>query len=244
MDISAVCEKREVLDALSREYGGEIHLYRAVLPHIFRAGDEEKLGRILEESEVLCRTLDELGFLKESGYGGEIIADAQLYACNKESAGMLSALGIAMDTAPLELSFHELMERGITGSELVIYGRVPMMVSAQCVRKNTGAGRCGRGEEKEVIFLKDRKNTEFPCLCYCRFCYNVIYNSVPVSLHGEEQRIRSLSPRRVRLSFTTEEPEEACRIAGAFLAEYREGRPMEKAPVEAFTRGHFRKGME
>ena len=40
-------------------------------------------------------------------------------------------------TAPVELNSWELEELGIQEMELVVYGYLPVMVSAGCVRKNT-----------------------------------------------------------------------------------------------------------
>ena len=50
-------------------------------------------------------------------------------------------------TAPLELNYNELREVGLESSELVVYGHVPMMVSAQCVTKTVAGCR----KEKEYL---------------------------------------------------------------------------------------------
>ena len=76
-------------------------------------------------------------------------------------------------TAPLELNSRELEEKGICGEELMVYGNIPMMVTAQCLKK-TLEGCTGR---PELLWMKDRKGKEFPVKNHCRFCYNTIYNS-------------------------------------------------------------------
>ena len=40
------------------------------------------------------------------------------------------------DTVPYELNEREIGKRDNTNSEMVVYGYLPMMVSAQCVQKN------------------------------------------------------------------------------------------------------------
>ena len=72
---------------------------------------------------------------------------------------------------------------------MIVYGRLPLMHSAQCVRKNT----FGCNGQEERLVLKDRYDKEFPVVCYCRpwkmgntkaaeSCYNIIYNSLPYGL--------------------------------------------------------------
>ncbi len=250
MNISVLCEKEEIRSALLPHFDGQVHFYEAVFPHVFREEDTEKTKELLDAPEVLIRTPDELGFLKQKDYSGRIVSDTWLYAYNKESFTVLKDLGTAMDTAPLELTCHELSERGIGSSELVVYGRIPMMVTAQCMYRNSHNDRCSRSKgEKEIqtVVLRDRKGVGLPCLCYCRYCYNVIYNSVPLSLHTEKEMIKRLHPASLRLHFTTEEPEEACRITEFFLKLFseEEGVPeTAEPPFKDYTKGHFRKGIE
>ncbi len=250
MNISVLCEKEEIKTALLQHYNGQVHFYEAVFPHVFREKDAEKAEELLNAPEVLIRTPDELGFLKQKNYAGRIVSDTWLYACNKEALSVLHDLGTAMDTAPFELTCHELSERDISSSELVIYGRIPMMVTSQCMYRNSHKDRCIRGKgENEIqsVLLRDRKGAELPCLCYCRYCYNVIYNSVPLSLHTEKEMIKRLHPASLRLYFTTEKAEEACRITEFFLRLFSEeqgGAENPEPPFKDYTKGHFRKGIE
>ena len=52
----------------------------------------------------------------------------------------------------------ELARRGMEDSELMVYGRLPMMVSAQCLTK-TVKGCTGK---PGWMYLKDRKGKRFP----------------------------------------------------------------------------------
>ena len=91
---------------------------------------------------------------------------------------------------------------------------------------------------KHDMVLTDRMKTDFPVLCDCGYCYNIIFNSVPVSLHNEMERVIRLEPASVRLYFTTEEPREAAKTAEDFInltgIEYN----------KAFTKGHFINGID
>ena len=246
MIINAVCERGEQAEALSSVQGlGRIYSPDNIMPYVFRNEDAKRCRHFLEEEYVLVRNADEIGFLRENDYAGEIVADHTLYTYNRFSEEMLAGLGVKYDTAPLELTYRELSERGMEKSELMIYGRVPMMVSAGCVFRNTNGDRCDRNiESGHEIRLVDRTDTGFPVLCVCRYCYNVIFNSVPISLHRLWDRVTSLTPRSVRLYFTTETPDEVRRIASFFIRLEDDPENAGPPPYEQYTRGHFLKSAE
>ena len=247
MDINAVCEKASQSKTLSGLNGIKLIFHpQNTLPYIFRNRDERNLA-FLDEPYLLVRNLDGLGFLKENGYTGEIHADHTLYTCNPASRDFLKSQGIRHDTAPLELSFKELKARGMEGSELMIYGRVPMMISAGCLYRNSNGDRCDKSiKDRHDLILTDRMDTDFPVLCICRYCYNIVLNSVPLSLHGCMDKVMDLDPDSLRLYFTTESETETVRIASYYLDlvwEYEEGgNAFAAPPITSFTKGHFIKG--
>ncbi len=209
-------------------------------PFVLRGTDEDMYRRMIEKEKpdsILVRNTEELGFLIDSGYEGSIIADAHLYTFNSEARETLRALGVSLDTVPYELNIHEIKERGCAGSVLVVYGRTPLMISAQCVKK-TESGKCMKTPGGSLTSLKDRKNTVFPVRIECDHCVNIIYNSVPLSLHKDLSDIDTIGLDAVRIDITTESPEEAAEIIGSFCC----GDPA--APVKEYTRGHFRKGVD
>ncbi len=209
-------------------------------PFVLRSPEEEMYGRMIERENpesIMIRNTEELGFLTLSGFNGEMIADAHLYSFNSEAKETLGTLGITEDTIPYELNIHEIKERGCSGSVLVVYGRTPLMVSAQCVKKTEG-GKCMKTPGGFLTSLKDRMNTVFPVRAECDHCYNVIYNSVPLSLFKDLEEIEGLGLTAVRIDITTESPEEAANIIGSFC------RRDQGSSVKEYTRGHFRKGVD
>lgn len=180
----------------------------------------------------LVRSLDELAWLTENNLGGKesIVADCGLYSWNQEALSFLSRQGVGEAVAPVELNRRELAVRGMEQSEWIIYGRLPMMISAQCVRKNTTGCKPGQG----IWTLTDRTGARFPVRFACRYCYNVIYNNRPLSYFSMQEEIRRLSPGALRLSFSVEPPEEVEEILDKCLKE---------DPGE-FTRGHWKRGVE
>ena len=211
------------------------------LPRVLRDKDAAKLKQDLLKEDpvnVLIRCPEELFFLRDTGFKGKILSDHSLYTFNGFSRKVLRDFGVSEDTVPLESSFEDMKERGIDGSVFTIYGRTPLMVSAQCVIKNR-TGKCQKTPSGNRYSITDRIGAEFPVFADCSYCLNVIYNSVPLSLFKERERIGALSPSAFRVDLTFEEPEEALRIIRAAL----KGETDDVNFLSGFTRGHFKKGV-
>ena len=131
------------------------------------------------------------------------------------------------------------MQRGGAQEELIVYGYLPVMVSAQCIKKTVSG--CNR--KPELLYLKDRMGKELPVKNHCAFCYNTIYNVSPLSLNGQSRVIHKLNAAAVRLQFTIETPEEIKKILRVFADEMIHGKDVEE-PVPEFTRGHWKRGVE
>lgn len=110
----------------------------------------------------------------------------------------------------------------------VIYGRIPMMVTANCVQKTTD--RCQPQENPKALDLIDRYHKRFPVQRNCTHCFNVIYNSVPLSLHKELCKWSGLVTGR--LDFTTENETETLEVLEYFAGTRKE------LPYGEYTTGH------
>lgn len=166
-----------------------------------------------------------------------IVFDSNLYAYNQEAVKAYGDLGAARRVLPLELNYRELSKLDTSQGILMVYGRIPVMITANCIRKNLK--QCGA---KGEITLKDRYKNQFPVKTDCRFCYNKIYNSQPLSLQGMEHDIRKLAPYGIKLDFTTETKNETVAIYQAFSDALQGKRAAYQ--IENFTRGHFKRGVE
>ena len=102
--------------------------------------------------------------------------------------------------------------------------------------------------DKTSLILTDRKGVDFPVICDCRNCCNVIYNSVPTSLHRDMARVRELSPCEVRLDITTESENEAAEIIKYYVnlikGDMKEKDISEPDILRHFTHGHFKESAE
>lgn len=224
------------------------HIYRAEAKRYFdahlrelsEAGFDGAVIRAWEEAELIARWRREGVFFPKI-----TVFDHGLYSFNSLSEEWMEQMlpgETIRFTAPLELNSRELEEKEIRGEELMVYGNIPMMVTAQCLKK-TLEGCTGR---PELLWMKDRKGKEFPVKNHCRFCYNTIYNSSPLSLLADRSLIERLGPSVLRLSFTTEQPERIREVLKAFSEEFISGTEKGGAPELSgeFTRGHFKRGAE
>ena len=103
------------------------------------------------------------------------------------------------------------------------------------------AGAPDGGKNGNELFLIDRYQAGFPVVTDCRFCYNVIYNSVPLSLHGFLGDLSESGAAFLRLDFLEEDGEETEEILRLFKGGLS-GKQVQ--PAYAFTTGHFRKGAQ
>jgi len=189
---------------------------------------------------IMVRSLDEIAFIKEWGNENwQMVSDSNLYTYSNEAAEYFYHLGMMQDTIPVELNRKEILRRENSRSEIIIYGRLPLMITAQCIHKNT----LGCMHQPKVLNLKDRYSVYFPVKNFCPECYNVIYNSLPVCLFKEDVTVKKIAPAAVRLSFTTETEEETEQILTIYGDIYKNGGILGQMPMEC-TNGHFKRGVE
>lgn len=217
-----------------------------VFPFIFRQQTSLFYEKIMPELKklpldgIMVRSLDEIAFIKEWGNENwQMVSDSNLYTYSNEAAEYFYRFGMIQDTIPVELNRKEILRRENSRSEMIIYGRLPLMITAQCIHKNT----LGCMHQHKVLNLKDRYSVHFPVKNFCSECYNVIYNSLPVCLFKEDVTVKKIAPAAVRLSFTTETEEETEQILTIYGDIYKNGGILGQMPMEC-TNGHFKRGVE
>ncbi len=213
-----------------------------ILRSSFLQREEETLLQLMREDDIAGFLVDQwegLGFLCEHGYEGLILADLHLYACNRDAVLAIRECGASVTTVPVELNRKELLLRAVCGEDCIVYGRLPAMVSAQCVQKTME----GCTKQSGFLELTDRYHVKFPVFHDCSDCVNIVYNSVPLWLHNEREFLKRLQPASLRVIFTVEEGEEAERILTEIYRELFLGEAA--MPVsDEYTKGHLNRGVE
>ncbi len=165
-------------------------------------------------SGYLVRNLEETGLLAErkkqhlkdesSVCDYEIITDAGMYVFNTYAAqelyDMSESTGLDMKayTLPYELNSTELKSVCSDKSELIVYGRIPSMISKQCVRKTYGV--CDH--KSNVTSLKQDSGKQYEVKSVCSFCYTVT-RAGAFDISGEDI-ICEMHPGSIRYEFYDE----------------------------------------
>lgn len=217
------------------------------LPYILRANAKAMLEkeidtlREIEPSGYLFRNLESFFYLKNKGINiKKVIFDSNIYAFNNETIKYYKSIGADIITASYETNGNEFKLLDRSFMEINVYGYFPVMLTAGCVRKTMNkclktilsADEACKLKSKDTTIV-DRKSSSFTVRTVCRYCYNIIYNSVPIGLFQNIDELEALGFCGYRISFTTESPEEIENI----LLNY-------KNLKSNYTKGHFKRGVE
>ena len=151
------------------------------------------------------------------------------------------------------MNLQELQELTSDKSEVVIYGRLPLMTTHQCpvgihcANKKSGKYCKLKGIEGNYQ-LKDRKNVKFPIVRDCDNCVAFILNSAPICILNKKDDILSLDSNMLRLDFTTENAKTVKNVIQEHMNVLQKGNKM-SAEFEKYmksekaTGGHFYRGV-
>ena len=241
----------------------------AMLPYVTRTEEFdgcEEVRRITDSLEdkgfsgVLVRNLEQLGLLRQMAFKGKVILDYSVYVWNADALRFLlssnrSDAGFMIDeiTVPYELTFREAGDMIKAAGKVAdvpvsfnIYGHVPMMISAGCIKKTTD--KCsGRLHElhSEQVSITDRLGNRMPVTCNCRSCYNVIWNALPTSLHKKMKEIEGAGLfDHLRVDFTVESGAETEKILRYYMDLNNNRSGAEVFKSGSYTTGHFGREVE
>lgn len=198
----------------------------------------------------LFRNLETYYLFKNKGITcNKAIFDSNIYSFNNYDIDYYKEIGADEITASYELNYPEFNRLDKSFMEANIYGYIPVMFSAGCVHKTTNKCRLTNkthnadiSELNRFISIKDKKDNEFKALNVCRYCYNILYNSLPLSLLGNMQELNRLEFNSYRINFTMESSNEVkevldlyCKLDTNEDVEYTLG---------GYTKGHFKRGID
>lgn len=210
-----------------------------VLPRIVhdnemeRLKDQLRLARSMGVREALVGNLGMLLPLRECGIHAR--GDFGLNVYNSRSMQVCKDLELRSATASLEMTLPQIRDLSkLVDTEMLVYGRMPLMVTENCVIKNrNGQCSCNQGPAK----LVDRTGAEFPLIKDGDSCRTVVLNGKKLSMLDRKQDLARMGLWGVRLSFTTENRQEVDRV----LSDYQQGAPFDPG---ACTRGLYLRGLD
>ncbi|MCD7947840.1 MAG: DUF3656 domain-containing protein [Oscillospiraceae bacterium] len=193
----------------------------------------EKLAVVRERGvrDALLGSLQHLGTLRDMGF--TLRGDFGLGVYNAQTLKELKHLGFTSATLSFELKFPQI--RDLTkaiDTELVVYGRLPLMITENCIIKNYH-GHCNCDNENT---LTDQKGMHFPVLP-APGCRNEIFNSQTLFLADKAEDYRHLGLWGARLFFTTESPHACVQVTQRYLNQARWS-------PGAYTRGLYYRNVE
>ena len=139
--------------------------------------------------------------------------------------------GITQFTAPWELTKRELA--AVTDGrdmQWICYGRIPLMVSAQCIFRNIKACLKNSGKAMVKVFAGEKGRRYIVRNC-CKYCYNIIYREEPFQIPCSMEREFWEEVHQVRFEFTTETAEEVHAV-------------LKDEIIRDHCRGHFDAGIQ
>lgn len=237
----AVCPKEQLYELVQKLRKSVREVFFA-FPQVFRKTAEAVIDEMLPVIRecgfdgFLVKSLCEISYIHDKKLNGKVVTDHNMYVWNHAAKEFLFGQGADCLTVPVELNEREIEELHAEGMEIIGYGYYPMMISAQCVRKNLTSCKKGSTEENEIWYLKDRKAKSFPVSFDCTQCCCTIYNECPVVLLDRMETFQNWGISHVRVQFTVEDQEQITKIIscirnGDFTGINR-------------TNGHFTRGVE
>ena len=210
-----------------------------VLPRIIHDNELDhireqlRLARSMGIREALTGNLGQLLPLRECGFRAR--GDFGLNIFNSRSMMVCKELELKSATVSFEATLPQIRDISkLVDTEMLVYGRLPLMVTENCVMKNrTGQCVCQQGPQK----LVDRTGAEFPIIKDGRSCRSVVLNGKKLSMLDRKKDLARLGLWATRLYFTTENRQEVDRV----LRDYQEWTPFD--PVTC-TRCLYLRGLD
>ena len=223
---------------LRQRVGVETQL-AAILPRVIWSGELVPVARQLRTvyemgvRQVLAGNLGQLHIARAAGFA--VRGDFGLNIVNSRAMRYLREQGLDSQLLSFELTLPQIRDISkAVPAELLIYGRLPLMLMENCVMKNrTGICACQTG----TVRLVDRVGEEFPVVKDPGTCRNVLLNGKKLYLLDKKDALRGMGLWALRLQFTTENPGEIDKV----LMDYQ-GRAVFDAG--SYTRGLYSRGVE
>ena len=211
----------------------------AVLPRIVHDGEMEKLRQDLHKArelgirDVLVGNIGLLIPAREARM--RIHGDFGLNLYNSRSMDVARDLQLASACLSFEMTMPQIRDLSkAVPSEIIAYGRLPMMVMEHCLIRNK-AGHCDC--KNTALKLTDKTGAEFPVIKDGNNCRSVLLNGKKLSILDRHEDLQHLGLWATRIYFTTENLFEVDRV----LSDYVNPDPFDPG---ACTRGLYLRGLD
>ena len=187
------------------------------LPRVCTDGELSQLERELVKlretgvTEALAGTWGVVRRAQQLGF--QVRGDYGLGVYNSQTMKELKRLGLVGATVSFEMKLAQIRDLSKTvPTELIAYGRLPLMITENCIIHNHSARHTCGG----VNLLTDRKGERFPVV-KAWGCRNEILNSKKLFLADRQRDWQRLGLWGARLMFTTENAVECVQVLERYL---------------------------
>lgn len=239
LPLSEVSDHLEMLTALM----GQGLRFAAVLDRVVFDGewqpvlDQLRGLKAAGVKDLAITNLGQIPIVQKMGF--TLHGDFGLNVMNSQAVKELRGLGLSSCTLSFEMNLAQIRDMSLgMDSQIIAYGRLPLMITENCITKRHGDGcaRDGRacaGRNNSII---DKTGRAFP-IRRENGCRSTLYNAEKLYLADKLEELDGLGLRWLRLNFTTENPREI----EAVIQAYQTGAG---ALPERSTRGLYYRGVQ
>ena len=191
----------------------------AVLPRVVTDDEVSEVYKMLRRlfdqgvNEALVGNIGHIVIARKAGM--KIRADFGMNVFNSYTLDMIRRMGFLSATASFEMRLAQVRDMAKSvDTELIAYGRLPLMVSDQCVISHS-LGTCSCQNPAQ---LSDRMGSVFPVVREYEH-RNVIYNSRKLFMADKNDELCGAGLWGIRLMFTTESARECVQVAKRYKGE-------------------------
>ncbi len=208
-----------------------------VLPRVIGDHEAVEISRLLDEArkmgidEALVGNIGHVEFVRTKDFA--VRGDFGLNIFNSTSLAAVKKMGLKSAALSFELNFAQITDISkCIDTEITVYGRLPLMVTENCIMKN----KFGRCVCENNITLVDRKSAIFPVVREFKH-RNIIYNSQKLFLADKQEDWSNIGLWAGRLVFTTENPWECVQVLERYMGQ-------NSYEPSSFTRGLYYRGVD
>jgi putative protease len=188
-----------------------------------------------------------------------LFGDTSLNVFNSSSIYAFQELGLKGLTLSYELTLKQIerLSKGNTRTELVVYGRIPLMTSEYCpIGSILGGATLGRKcsgpcDNEGMYGLRDRKGMEFPVICDKIDCRSTLMNANVLLLLDNIDKIINSGADYLRLNITDEDESAIKKIIETHRLVLNKGAGSMQGyealirgiKERGFTKGHYFRGV-